>query len=379
MGRPPAETGTQPRVQLRADQQYRRGQLRSNDDHARDGHSQQDPRPPWSTTTGWSARADSKRARLGLALRSPGGSPAIWSSETQSAADAEGHSGPPSGRAVHRALLRSRHHRPNGRPRKDPWKDAVEQRDDDPAGGADLALNGDRLAARPRRRAGRAARPAGADSARRVSGFGRVRAAARGCRGRRTSAWCGSIADRDAAARPGSRRRGAGGRRARPGRLRLTVRSTSIAPPSPRSTSGSGGGPAGVAPSAASWVEVGDCDECERRLLTRAPVIERWMTSTLAQKRTVCPARAGPSQNWRRATPGSRRRDDPVELDRPAGSTASGAGAGVDRALDARRCALRRRRPPQRGGQPQRQQLALLGRRGLEALGRRTGAHGSSA
>ena len=41
------------------------------------------------------------------------------------------------------------------------------------------------------------------------------------------------------------------------------------------------------------------CAEGERRLLTRAPPIVRWMTSTLAQKRTVCPARAGPSQNWR--------------------------------------------------------------------------------
>jgi hypothetical protein len=27
--------------------------------------------------------------------------------------------------------------------------------------------------------------------------------------------------------------------------------------------------------------------KCERRLLTRAPAIVRWMTSTLAQKRTV--------------------------------------------------------------------------------------------
>ena len=38
-------------------------------------------------------------------------------------------------------------------------------------------------------------------------------------------------------------------------------------------------------------------DRCERTDLTRAPAMVRWMTSTLAQKVTVIPARAVPSQN----------------------------------------------------------------------------------
>jgi hypothetical protein len=42
----------------------------------------------------------------------------------------------------------------------------------------------------------------------------------------------------------------------------------------------------GVAPSPASWIRSA-LDKCERWLLMRAPAIERWMTSTLAQNRTV--------------------------------------------------------------------------------------------
>jgi hypothetical protein len=48
----------------------------------------------------------------------------------------------------------------------------------------------------------------------------------------------------------------------------------------------SGGGPAATAPRRASWARSA-VDRCERRLLTRAPAIDRWITSTPAQKRTV--------------------------------------------------------------------------------------------
>jgi hypothetical protein len=37
--------------------------------------------------------------------------------------------------------------------------------------------------------------------------------------------------------------------------------------------------------------------KCEATLFTRAPAMDRWITSVLAQNRTVNPARAGPSQN----------------------------------------------------------------------------------
>ena len=38
-------------------------------------------------------------------------------------------------------------------------------------------------------------------------------------------------------------------------------------------------------------------DRCERTVLTRVPPMNRWIRSTLAQNRTTCPARTGPSQN----------------------------------------------------------------------------------
>ena len=69
----------------------------------------------------------------------------------------------------------------------------------------------------------------------------------------------------------------------------------------PGSAGGSGGGPAGRAPVAASAVRSA-ADRWERTDLTRAPAISRWMTSVLAQNVTVIPDRCGPSQNWRRAT-----------------------------------------------------------------------------
>ena len=81
---------------------------------------------------------------------------------------------------------------------------------------------------------------------------------------------------------------------------------------------------------------------CERRLLTRAPAIERWITSTSAQKRTVCPARCGPSQNCRRIA--HRFPDGGTTRSNSTGppSTRSGVGAGVDGSLGGRR-GLRRR------------------------------------
>ena len=44
-------------------------------------------------------------------------------------------------------------------------------------------------------------------------------------------------------------------------------------------------------------------DKCERSDLTRVPAISRWMTWLSAQKVTVTPALAGPSQNCLPATP----------------------------------------------------------------------------
>lgn len=74
-----------------------------------------------------------------------------------------------------------------------------------------------------------------------------------------------------------------------------TVRSTSTASLS-AGAAGSGGDPAAIAPLRASCSRSAAL-RCERRVLTQAPPMSRWMASTLAQKRTVTPARAGPSQN----------------------------------------------------------------------------------
>lgn len=59
---------------------------------------------------------------------------------------------------------------------------------------------------------------------------------------------------------------------------------------------GSGDGPAGRPPVAAKAAR-SVVDKCERTVLTRAPAMLRWITSQSAQKVTVTPAWAGPSQN----------------------------------------------------------------------------------
>ena len=78
-----------------------------------------------------------------------------------------------------------------------------------------------------------------------------------------------------------------------------TTRSTSIA--APGSALGSGGGPAGRAPVAVSLARSA-VDRWERTDLTRSPPAVRWITSVSAQNVMTCPARRGPSQNWRPVT-----------------------------------------------------------------------------
>src|SRR5215208_2312702 len=79
---------------------------------------------------------------------------------------------------------------------------------------------------------------------------------------------------------------------------RDTVRSISTASPS---STGRGGGPALTAPAAANTARSAVV-RWERTDLIRTPPIIRWITSTLAQNRTVWPDRIGPSQNCRPAT-----------------------------------------------------------------------------
>jgi hypothetical protein len=94
------------------------------------------------------------------------------------------------------------------------------------------------------------------------------------------------------------------------------------------------------------------------------------MTSTLAQNLTVCPALAGPSQNLPAREPQvARRRDDAIELDRH-GLDRLRSRTGVDSLRDGR-VAGRLGDGRQRAGEPQPQQLALLVRDGVKALGRR--------
>src|SRR5215472_714931 len=78
-----------------------------------------------------------------------------------------------------------------------------------------------------------------------------------------------------------------------------TTRSASIA--APGWALGSGGGPAGRAPVAASLARSA-VDRWERTDLTRSPATVRWITSVSAQNVMTCPARRGPSQNWRPVT-----------------------------------------------------------------------------
>ena len=71
---------------------------------------------------------------------------------------------------------------------------------------------------------------------------------------------------------------------------RLTVRSTSTAPPG--SGGGSGDGPA-LRPPLAHRAARSLTDRCERSVLSRAPAMSRWITSVSAQNVTTTPARAG--------------------------------------------------------------------------------------
>jgi hypothetical protein len=59
---------------------------------------------------------------------------------------------------------------------------------------------------------------------------------------------------------------------------------------------GSGGGPAGRAPVAASLARPA-VDRWERTDFTRSLATVRWITSVSAQNVMTCPARRGPSQN----------------------------------------------------------------------------------